>query len=111
MDTEQTCPTYPTSADPWLADIRALAAMPEWRALRDGLAGGWRRDPTGNAARLRAFVGDGTDGRRVRVVLAYLAGAAFRSGRLSHPEIDRLFAEVREVAERQAAHLRGRVFA
>lgn len=108
MDTE---PTYPTNTDPWLADIRALVAMPEWRALRDGLAGGWKRDPAGNAALLRTFVGDGTDGRRVRVVLAYLAGTAFRSGRLSHPEIGRLLDEVRGMAETQAAHLRGRAFA
>jgi|SRR5690349_3688033 len=96
--------------DPWDCDIREVVALPEWQALRKDLVGTWTKTPAGNAALLRSFLGDGTDDRRVRILLNYLTGTGFRIGRIAHPEIDRLLAEVRAMAERRTRHLKGKVF-
>jgi hypothetical protein len=99
----------PDRADPWDCDIREVVALPEWQALRKDLVGTWAKTPVGNVLLLRSFLGDGKDGRRVRILLNYLTGTSFRIGRVSHREIDRLLAEVRGLAERQTLHLKGRV--
>lgn len=95
----------------WNRDVREVVDFAEWRELRAMLDGRWRRDAPGNAALVRAFLGDGTDDRRVRAATAYLAGGAFRLGRIRHPEVVRLLAEVRAMAEARTRHLVGVVVA
>lgn len=77
-------------------DIRKVVALPEWQALRGDLVGTWKKTPEENVKRLRAFGGDLTDPRKVRILVNYLTGSGFRIGVISHPEITKYLEEVRE---------------
>lgn len=80
-----------------MLDIRLVVADPQWQALRASLVGTWRRTPAGNVALLAAYLGDGSDSLKVRRVLNYLTGSAFRTGAVSHPDVDALLARVRRL--------------
>lgn len=78
-----------------MKDIREVVNDPQWQALRKSLVGTWKRDPAGNVAKLRSYLGGGDDPLRNRRILNYLTGSAFRIGIVSHPSISELLAWVR----------------
>lgn len=73
-----------------MEDIRQIVDDPEWQALRRSLMGTWKKSPASSAARLAAYLGDGSDPRKARRVLNYLTGSVFRLGAVGCPEADRL---------------------
>jgi hypothetical protein len=75
--------------------IIEVVSDPEWQSIRRSFLGTWKKTPADNVARLRAYLGDGSDPLKVRRLLNYLTGSAFRIGVISHPHIDSLLALVR----------------
>lgn len=68
----------------------------EWQIIRRSFLGTWKHTPAANCQILRTYLQDFSDPLRVRRVLNYLTGSAFRFGRIRHLEIDRLLLEIRE---------------
>ena len=90
--------TNPPAGDVRAQNIKIVVAEPEWQRLRHDFVGTWM-DPnkrSANVKRLAAFVGDGSDPIRVRQVLNYLTGSAFRIGIINDSAIERLRRKVRQ---------------
>jgi hypothetical protein len=76
--------------------IQEIVNDPEWQIIRRSFLGTWKHTPAANCQILRTYLQDFSDPLRVRRVLNYLTGSAFRFGRIRHLEIDRLLLEIRE---------------
>lgn len=78
-------------------DIRDVVRDAEWQALRGSFVGTWKRTPNENVLKLRAYLGDMKDPMKLRRVLNYLTGSAFRIGIIDGPSISKLRDEVRAI--------------
>lgn len=90
--------TNPTPEQVRAKNIKVVVAEPEWQRLRHDFVGTWM-DPIkrlDNVKRLEAFVGNGKDPIKVRQVLNYLTGSAFRIGIINDSAIERLRQKVRK---------------
>lgn len=87
--------------------MREVVSLPEWQALRESLVGTWRETPAANVRKLRAFGGDLSDPRRVRILLNYLTGSGFRIGIIQHPAITKYRDEVRAARRRHKEQSHG----
>jgi len=76
--------------------IQDVVNDPEWQAIRRSMIGTWKHTPEANCQILRTYLQDFSDPLRVRRVLNYLTGSAFRFRRIRHLEIDKLVLEIRE---------------
>jgi hypothetical protein len=92
-------PTY--RKDQWRAvkatDIREVVADAEWQTIRLSFLGTWKnpKKAQANVEVLRAYVSPFSNPLKVRRVLNYLTGSAFRMGIIHSPEIEALREEVR----------------
>lgn len=77
--------------------IKEVVNDPEWQTLRKSFVGTWKTLPKENIARLRLYLGNGSDPLKVRRIHNYLTGSAFRIGIISHPSIDKLLYEVKQL--------------
>lgn len=75
--------------------IKQVVDDPEWQALRRSLVGTWKRTADANVERLASYLGDGSDPLRVRRIVNYLTGSAFRIGVISSPAISALLAKAK----------------
>ena len=82
-----------------LSNIQKIVDDPAWQALRRSFVGTWKHTPAANVKKLRKYLRTGRTikYRRFRQVYNYLTGSGFRIGVISHPSIDKLLAEVREI--------------
>lgn len=78
-------------------DIRTVVDDPEWQELRKSFLGTWKTTPGENVTKLYTYIEWGEDPLKVRRVLNYLTGTAFRTKRITHPSIDRLLNIVRQL--------------
>lgn len=78
-------------------DIKSVVNEPKWQKLRSGLVGTWKTNAKKNVELLRTYLGDKTDPFKVRRVMNYLTGSAFRIGVISHDSIDKLLRELRNI--------------
>lgn len=76
-------------------NIKDVVDDPAWQSLRASFVGTWMKQPKENVRRLRAYVGTMSCPLKVRRVLNYLTGTAFRIGMISHPTITKLRNEIR----------------
>lgn len=77
-------------------DIREVVKDQEWQAIRRSFLLTWKRKPVENCAVLREYLDrDPSNALKIRRVLNYLTGSAFRIGTISHPSIDELLRDVR----------------
>jgi len=69
-----------------------LVRSPEWQAVRKSLLGKWKEDPEWCCAQLRKYLGtiSTTDQDKIKVVMNYLTGTGFRTGRIKHACITKL---------------------
>jgi len=82
-----------------------LVKSPEWQAVRKSLLGKWKEDPEWCCARLRKYLGpiSSTSNDKIRVVMNYLTGTGFRTGKIKHTCITKLRLELSmERKKRQA---------
>jgi len=64
-----------------------LVRSPEWQAVRKSLLGQWASRPDWCCAQLRKYLGpmNKTDNDKIKVVMNYLTGTGFRTGRIKPP--------------------------
>jgi hypothetical protein len=69
-----------------------LVRNPQWQALRKSLLGQWSSRPEWCCAQLRKYLGSisSTSTDKLNVVMNYLTGTGFRTGRIKHPCISKL---------------------
>lgn len=70
-------------------DIKIVVADPEWQKIRSDLKGSWKSNMVGNIKILRDYVGDLSDPFKVRRVLNYVTGSAFRMGIIQSDHLDK----------------------
>lgn len=76
-------------------DIKVVVADPEWQKIRSSLVGAWKTNSSKNVKILKDYVGKMDDPFKVRRVLNYLTGSAFRMGIINSDEIENLRSAVR----------------
>lgn len=76
--------------------IQDIVKLPEWQKLRASLVGTWKHTPQENVKRLKKFMGSKPwNKRKIRIMINYLTGSAFRIGIVQHPDITRLLNDVK----------------
>ena len=68
----------------------------DWQKLRQELKGTWSSDPEGNVKKLRRWLGNLKicEYNKLRIVMNYLTGTGFRTGRIKHETISQLRADI-----------------
>jgi len=76
--------------------IKDLVKRKDWQKLRESLKGKWSEDPEGCIRKLRSWLGNirSTEEDKLRIVMNYLTGTGFRTGRIKHTSISKLRAEI-----------------
>jgi len=69
-----------------------LVRSPEWQAVRKSLLGQWKERPEWCCSELRKYLGSvsSTSNDKIRVVMNYLTGTGFRTGKIKHICITKL---------------------
>jgi len=75
--------------------IQIVVADVDWQELRGSFVGTWKHTPVENVKRLREYVGDMSNPLKVRRVLNYLTGSAFRIGIVEGSGVEELREEIR----------------
>lgn len=70
--------------------IKDIVKNPKWQKIRKELVGTWSTSPAENCNKLRSFLGNMKDETKLRIVMNYLTGTGFRTGRIKHPSISKL---------------------
>jgi DNA-directed RNA polymerase beta subunit len=78
--------------DSSLTPIPELVKRNDWQNIRKDLVGTWNKNPKENIKILRKWIGDfkNNDLDKLRIVMNYLTGTAFRIGKITHPDIQKL---------------------
>ena len=73
-----------------------LVKDPAWQAVRKSLLGKWMKEPEWCCSQLRKYLGNisTTSNDKIRVVQNYLTGTGFRTGKIKHPCISNLRAQL-----------------
>lgn len=82
-----------------------LVGTPEWESIRKSLLGNWKEKPEFCCGQLRKFLGSvsGTTNDKIKVVMNYLTGTGFRTGRIKHPCITALRTQMSSEIKRRKA--------
>lgn len=69
-----------------------LVRSSQWQAVRKSLLGQWSERPTWCCTQLRRYLGSisSTSKDKIKVVMNYLTGTGFRTGKIKHPCILKL---------------------
>jgi len=69
-----------------------LVRSPEWQVVRKSLLGQWKERPEWCCSQLRRYLGpiSSTSKDKIKVVMNYLVGSGFRTGKIKHPCISSL---------------------
>lgn len=72
--------------------IREIVKDEKWQELRKSFLGTWNKTPEANCKKLRSFLGpmQSTTVEKLRIVMNYLTGTAFRIGKIKGPCIQKL---------------------
>ena len=82
-----------------------LVRSQSWQAVRKSLLGQWAKRPEWCCSQLRKYLGpiSRTSNDQIKVVMNYLTGTGFRTGRIKHPCISKLRAQMSmEIKKRKA---------
>ncbi len=73
-----------------------LVRSPQWQAVRKSLLGQWKGRPPWCCAQLKKYLGSisSTSNDKIKVVMNYLTGTGFRTGRIKHACISALRAQL-----------------
>jgi len=84
--------------------IRDIVKDSRWQKVRESLLGQWKSRPEWCCQQLRKYIGKltGASNDELRILMNYLVGTAFRTGRIKHPCITKLRKEIsNEMTERK----------
>ncbi len=82
-----------------------LVGTPKWEKVRKSLLGQWKGRPDWCCSQLKKFLGSisGASNDEIKVVMNYLTGTGFRTGRIKHSCISKLRTQISsEIAKRKA---------
>ncbi len=82
-----------------------LVSSPQWQAVRKSLLGQWKERPTWCCSQLRKYLGSPSSANndKIKVVMNYLTGTGFRTGRIKHSCISALRTQMSsEIKKRKA---------
>lgn len=86
--------------------IRELVKDPEWQKVRQGLLGKWKEEPEWCCAQLSRYLGSNPSNEKLKIVMNYLTGTGFRTGRIKHPCITKIRSQISmEIKKRKAKGL------
>lgn len=73
-----------------------LVRSSEWQNVRKKLLGQWKERPNWCCSQLRSYLGSvsSASNDKIKVVQNYLVGTGFRTGRIKHPCITKLRAQL-----------------
>jgi hypothetical protein len=76
--------------------IKELVKRQDWQKLRSSLVGTWMKNTVQNCSKLRNWLGNvsGTTEDKLRIMMNYLTGSAFRIGIIKHSCISDLRASI-----------------
>jgi len=76
--------------------MRDLVKDQEWQKVRASLVGNWNLKPDWCCKQLRDYLGpiNETPYKKLRIMMNYLTGSAFRMGKIKHPCINKLRGEI-----------------
>ena len=82
-----------------MKDVKEIVKDPEWQKIRKSLLGKWKEKPDWCIQQLRKYLGsiESASDDKLKIVLNYLTGTAFRTGTISsreNPSISKLRAEI-----------------
>ena len=77
--------------------ISVISKRSDWQKIRISLLGTWTKAPAQNVQILRKYLCNYRYPYRNRVVLNYLTGSGFRSGKIKHSTIDILVKKLKTV--------------
>jgi len=72
--------------------VKKIVQRKDWQALRKSLVGKWKQNPAACVSKLRGWLGslNSASDDKLRIVMNYLTGSGFRSGKIKHPSISNL---------------------
>ncbi len=82
-----------------------LVRSPQWQAVRKSLLGKWKEKPTWCCSQLKKYLGSisSANNDKIKVVMNYLTGTGFRTGRIKHACISALRTQMSsEIKKRKA---------
>jgi len=83
--------------------VRELVKDPEWQKVRKSLLGQWKEKPEWCCAQLKRYLGSNPPNEKLKIVMNYLTGTGFRTGRISHPCITKIRSQISmEIKKRKA---------
>lgn len=67
--------------------IREIVKDPSWQKVRESLLGKWKNEPEWCCNQLRNYLGNisTASNTQIRIVMNYLVGSGFRTGRIKNP--------------------------
>jgi CRISPR/Cas system-associated protein Csm6 len=73
-----------------------LVRSEEWQKVRKSLLGKWKEKPEWCCAQLRKYLGSVSSASKdkLKVVMNYLTGSGFRTGKIKHPCVTKLRTEI-----------------
>ena len=82
-----------------------LVRSQDWQNVRKRLLGQWKERPEWCCRQLRSYLGNvsGTTNDKIKVVMNYLTGTGFRTGRIKHPCISKLRTQMSSEIKRRKA--------
>jgi len=82
-----------------------LVRSSSWQSVRKSLLGQWKERPDWCCSQLRKYLGNvsSTSNDKIKVVMNYLTGTGFRTGRIKHTCISKLRTQMSsEIIKRKA---------
>lgn len=73
-----------------ILNMKELVKNPEWQKLRKSFEGTWKKSPESNCLKLRNYLDNFKDEKKLRIVMNYLTGTGFRTGNIKHKCISKL---------------------
>jgi len=85
-----------------------LVRSDEWQKVRKSLLGQWKERPEWCCSQLRKYLGSisTTSKDKIKVVMNYLTGTGFRTGRIKHPCISKLRTQLSMERKKRVAQKR-----
>lgn len=92
--------------------ISVIVKEPKWQKVRESLLGKWSSSPDWCIKQLRNYLGSisSSDEDKLRIVMNYLTGTGFRTGKISsreNPSISKLRAEISVELKKKKVFIRG----
>ena len=86
--------------------VRELVKDPEWQKVRKSLLGQWKDKPEWCCTQLNRYLGSNPSNEKLKIVMNYLTGTGFRTGRIKHSCISKIRFQISmEIKKRKAKGL------